>query len=200
MLREACRQLRAWQAEGLGLSSLAVKCLAGNSGRRASSDGSGRSSGRRHRADCLELEITESLLIDANSGVADMLDELRNMGITLSLDDFGTGYSSLAYLKRFQVESVKIDRSFVTELEGDEGSGAIAAAIVAMAHALRKRVVAEGVETERQAAHPRGLGCDDIQGYYVSRPMSARHFAQFMRMAGTRERRTALPPKRAAGA
>src|SRR5439155_14139461 len=124
-------------------------------------------------AHSLELEITESLLIDANSGVAGLFEELAGMGVTFSLDDFGTGYSSLAYLKRFPVETVKIDRSFVTDLGDDAGSHAIAAAIIAMAHALRKRVVAEGVETERQASILGRLGCDHYQGYYLSRPLTA---------------------------
>jgi len=201
VLREACRQFRAWEAEGIGLSCLAVNV----SPRQFRQKGFVKRVGAIMRgagigADCLELEITESLLIDANSGVASMLAELRAMGISISIDDFGTGYSSLAYLKRFPVGTVKIDRSFVTELDGDEDSGAIAAAIIAMAHALRKRVVAEGVETERQAAILDRLGCDEIQGYHVSRPLSAPHFAQFLRLAKAKRRKPASPAKRSARA
>ena len=109
-----------------------------------------------------------------------MLDELRAMGITLGLDDFGTGYSSLAYLKRFPVNTVKIDRSFVTDLTTSEDAAAIAAAVIAMAHALQKRVVAEGVETQNQAALRTRLGCDHIQGYYHSEPLPAAKFAAFV--------------------
>jgi len=200
VLREACRQFRAWQAEGIGLSCVAVNVSPRQFRQKGFVQRVGAiAKGAGIGAECLELEITEGLLIDANSGVASMLDELRAMGIALSLDDFGTGYSSLAYLKRFQVETVKIDRSFVTELGGDEGTGAIAAAIIAMAHALGKRVVAEGVETERQAAILDRLGCDDIQGYYVSRPLSAGHFAQFLRLTAARAKKPASPAKRAAG-
>ena len=144
VLREACGQYRAWQDEGIALPRLALNV----------SPRQFRQKGFVERVativrdagiapDRIELEITESLLIDSNSGVATMLDELRALGVTLSLDDFGTGYSSLAYLKRFKVDTVKIDRAFVTELAGDEGSGAIAAAIIAMSHALQKRVVPE---------------------------------------------------------
>jgi diguanylate cyclase (GGDEF)-like protein len=202
VLREACGQYRAWQDEGMVLPRLALNV----------SPRQFRQKGFVERVativrdagiapDRIELEITESLLIDSNSGVATMLDELRALGVTLSLDDFGTGYSSLAYLKRFKVETVKIDRAFVTELAGDEGSGAIAAAIIAMSHALQKRVVAEGVETEKQAAILARLGCDEIQGYYISRPLSARNFAQFVKLAAAKAgKKSALSAKVAARA
>src|SRR5437773_4807744 len=118
------------------------------------------------------------------------------MGVTFSLDDFGTGYSSLAYLKRCPVETVKIDRSFVTDLDDDAGSHAIAAAIIAMAHALRKRVVAEGVETERQASILGRLGCDHYQGYYLSRPLTAAMLAEFVNRTGSGATKRMLSPAR----
>jgi len=184
VLREACAQYRAWMSEGILLPRLAINV----SPRQFRQKGFVERlativRGAEIPPDRIELEITESLLIDSNSGLAAMLDELRGLGVTLSLDDFGTGYSSLAYLERFKVETVKIDRAFVTELAGDEGSGAIAVAIIAMAHALRKRVVAEGVETDRQAAILGRLGCDDIQGHYISRPLSPVGFARFFERA-----------------
>jgi len=108
---------------------------------------------------------------------------LRRMGITLALDDFGTGYSSLAYLKRFPVNTVKIDRSFITDLGVSEDAGAIAAAVIAMAHALQKRVVAEGVETQAQVTRLARLGCRHIQGYYYSAPLPAAMFAEFAKRA-----------------
>jgi len=184
VLREACRQYRTWQKEGIALPCLAVNVSARQFRQKdfvervaAIIRGAGIA------PHCLEIEITESLLIDASSSISNMLDDLRQLGVTLSLDDFGTGYSSLAYLRRFDVETVKIDRSFVADLTGDEGSDAIVTAIIAMSHALKKRVVAEGVETERQAAILGRLGCDCIQGHYVSHPLNARQFAQFFTKA-----------------
>ena len=200
VLQEACRQFVAWQAEGILLPHLAVNVSARQfrqKGFVAKVASIVRDTGIAPH--CLELEITESLLIDANNGVAAMLDELRALGITFGLDDFGTGYSSLAYLKRFPIKTVKIDRSFVTDLSTDDGAGAIAAAIVAMAHALQKRVVAEGVETERQAAMLTRLGCDHIQGYYYSRPLTATMLVEFIaQAAASATRRSATQAKIAA--
>ena len=183
-LREACRQYVAWQAGGIRLPHIAVN-VSVRQFRQKGFVEKVRSVVRDTGIPphCLELEITESLLIDASSGVGGMLEELRALGITVGLDDFGTGYSSLAYLKQFPINTVKIDRSFVTDLSGEDGAGAIASAIIAMAHALDKRVVAEGVETERQAAILTRLGCDHIQGYYYSRPLSAAMLAEFVAQA-----------------
>jgi diguanylate cyclase (GGDEF)-like protein len=184
VLREACRQYRAWQVEGITVPLVAVNVSVRQFRQKGFVETVRsiiRSAGIAPH--CLDLEITESLLIDVSGVVAGMLDELKEMGVTLSLDDFGTGYSSLAYLKRFPMTTVKIDRSFVTDLSADEDSSAIAAAIVAMAHALKKRVLAEGVETEKQAAILGRLGCDEIQGYYVSRPLDATMFAEFVRQS-----------------
>ena len=128
-----------------------------------------------------------------------MLHALHGLGITLALDDFGTGYSSLAYLKRFPMDIVKIDRSFVTDLGRDNDAGAVAAAIVAMSHALHKQVVAEGVETKTQAALLTRMGCDQIQGYYYSRPLTATMFANFVtQAAASATKRPAIPMMAAA--
>jgi EAL domain-containing protein (putative c-di-GMP-specific phosphodiesterase class I) len=129
----------------------------------------------------LELEITETLLVDAEHGVEETLARLQHHGIKIALDDFGTGYSSLAYLKRFSVGTVKIDRAFINDLPDDEGSAAIAHAIIAMAHALGKRVVAEGVETAEQRAFLASAQCDHFQGYFLSKPSVADDVAAFMR-------------------
>jgi len=122
------------------------------------------------RADQLWLEVTESILMEDGSEVADVLDSLREIGVHFAIDDFGTGYSSLAYLKRFPVEALKIDRSFVEGLGDDAESTAIVEAIVRLAQSLHLETVAEGVETEAQARHLRGMGCDRIQGYLLARP------------------------------
>jgi diguanylate cyclase (GGDEF)-like protein len=185
-LREACRQYVAWQDDGVLLPHLAVNVSARQFRQKefvAKVQSIVRETGIAPQ--CLELEITESLLLDANNGVAAMLDQIHTLGITLGLDDFGTGYSSLAYLKRFPMRTVKIDRTFVTDLSSAGGSGAIASAIIAMAHALQRRVVAEGVETERQAAILARLGCDHIQGYYYSHPLTVPMLAEFVNRAAS---------------
>ena len=134
--------------------------------------------------ECLELEITEGLLHETNRVGAALLEPLHELGVTFSLDGFGTGYSSLACIKRFPLATIKIDRTFVADLDADDESGSVAAAIIAGAHALRKRVVAEGVEKERQATILARLGCDHLQGHFCSRPLSAQNFAQFFVLAG----------------
>jgi EAL domain-containing protein (putative c-di-GMP-specific phosphodiesterase class I) len=114
----------------------------------------------------LRLEITESVLMDDAATTNEALVALRELGVRLSIDDFGTGYSSLTYLKRFPVDELKVDRSFVDGLGDDPEDSAIVAAVVNLAHTLDLRVVAEGVETEAQSLHLRKLGCDAAQGFY----------------------------------
>ena len=127
-------------------------------------------------ANCLELELTESMLMaDVNSTI-ETLHTLRDMGIQLSIDDFGTGYSSMAYLKRFPIDKLKIDRSFVCDLTTDSEDAAIVTATIALGHSLNLTMVAEGVETEQQLGFLRTQGCEQIQGYYFSRPLPAEEF------------------------
>ncbi|CEA04583.1 PAS/PAC sensor-containing diguanylate cyclase/phosphodiesterase [Pseudomonas saudimassiliensis] len=128
----------------------------------------------------LELELTESMLLEHSEGVADNLAALRQLGVELSVDDFGTGYSSLAYLKRFPIRCLKIDRAFICELHEQPGDIAIVRAIIAMAHSMNLRVVAEGVEHDSQLAFLRSLGCDEVQGFLISRPLPAADFARLM--------------------
>jgi EAL domain-containing protein (putative c-di-GMP-specific phosphodiesterase class I) len=119
----------------------------------------------------LELEITESaLMYDVESAIAKM-EQLIALGARISLDDFGTGYSSLSYLKRFPIHTLKIDKSFITQLTTDAGSEVIVNTVIAMAHGLGLNVIAEGVETEAQLAILRARGCDQAQGYLFARPM-----------------------------
>jgi EAL domain-containing protein (putative c-di-GMP-specific phosphodiesterase class I) len=121
----------------------------------------------------LELEITESIAMSGIDVVERVLAGIRALGVELSIDDFGTGYSSLAYLKRFPVQCLKVDRAFVHDLGPEAGSAAIVRAIVALGHGLKMRIVAEGVETEVQLAMLRELGCDEAQGYLFARPVDA---------------------------
>ncbi len=184
VLREACRQFRAWQDEGVVLPLVAVNISIRQFRQPAFVDrvrsillGTGMP------PSCLEFEITEGLLHETNRAAAALIEPLHAMGVGFSLDDFGSGYASLASLKRFPLATVKIDRTFIADLSADDESGSIAAAIIATAHALRKRVVAEGVETERQAAILARLGCDHLQGHFCGRPLNARNFAQYLMLA-----------------
>jgi len=132
-------------------------------------------------ADLLELEITESMLMHDPEQTVRMLNELTALGIHLAIDDFGTGYSSLAYLKRFPVETLKIDRSFIQDVPEDADDVAITLAILAMARNLRIKVTAEGVETKEQLAFLQEHGCDEIQGYLSGRPLPAEEFSRLLR-------------------
>jgi EAL domain-containing protein (putative c-di-GMP-specific phosphodiesterase class I) len=121
----------------------------------------------------LEIEITESLMMNDVDGAIATLKDLKALGVSLSIDDFGTGYSSLAYLKRFPIDNLKIDRSFVSDIITGDEEAAIVSSIIALAHNLRLRVTAEGVETGEQLSYLRKRGCDKMQGYVFSKPVPA---------------------------
>ncbi|MGB8339379.1 MAG: EAL domain-containing protein [Burkholderiales bacterium] len=171
VLRAACVQNRKWQQQGYGplrvsvnlsprqfqpnLVALVAKVL--------------EETGLP--AQLLELEITEGMVMQNADQAVRLLNELHDMGIALSIDDFGTGYSSLAYLKRFPIDSLKIDRSFITELPLDSDNAAIIRAIIQMAHGLEIHVVGEGVETAEQAGFLSTQSCDRVQGFHYSKPL-----------------------------
>ena len=135
--------------------------------------------------DALELEITETLLAkDADHAVA-TLTELKQLGVRLSIDDFGTGYSSLSYLKRFPIDRLKIDGSFVKDLVSDLNDAAIVSAVIGMAGSMQLKVTAEGVETNDQAMMLNDRGCDELQGYLVSPPVPAADLETMMRERGS---------------
>jgi diguanylate cyclase (GGDEF)-like protein len=129
----------------------------------------------------LELEITESVIMKNAKKTITMLKRLKRMGLTISMDDFGTGYSSFSYLKRFPLDIIKIDRSFIRDITNNPEDAAIVRAILAMAHNLKLKVVAEGVETEEQLEFLRDQGCDEIQGYLLSVPLSAEEVPEFFK-------------------
>jgi len=169
VLKTACVQNRAWQKQGLRRMRIAVNLsprqfvvasLPQDIGAALKDSGL--------EATDLELEITESMAMNNPEQTVGMLRQLKGMGAHVSIDDFGTGYSSLAYIKRLPVDSVKVDRSFVEDLPGDRDSVAITKAVINMAHSLRLRVVAEGVETEAQLRFLHGEGCDEMQGHFFS--------------------------------
>jgi len=129
----------------------------------------------------LELEITESVLMDDKKLAIETLKYLSELGITLAIDDFGTGYSSLSYLKQFPLNVLKIDRSFVRDITTDEDDAAIVDAILAMSRRLKLKVVAEGVEEAEQLAFLKSKGCETVQGYFFSKPLSFDEFARFIK-------------------
>jgi EAL domain-containing protein (putative c-di-GMP-specific phosphodiesterase class I) len=131
--------------------------------------------------DRLELEVTESLLIDNRDEALRILTELKTLGVRIAMDDFGTGYSSLSYLKSFPFDKIKIDRVFVADLQHDDDNACIVQAVASMGKSLRMRVVAEGVETAGQAAMLEHLQCDELQGFLIAKPMPAAAVARFLR-------------------
>ncbi|MCQ8104544.1 EAL domain-containing protein [Methylomonas sp. SURF-2] len=135
-------------------------------------------------ADCIELELTESLLMTNISETQALLKRLKDMGVQLSIDDFGTGYSSLSYLKQFSVDKLKIDKSFIDGVTSNPNDAVIVQATIAMAHSIGLKVIAEGVETEAQANYLRSLRCDQLQGYYFSHPLPAGGIRQLLQSAG----------------
>jgi EAL domain-containing protein (putative c-di-GMP-specific phosphodiesterase class I) len=172
VLREACRRAAAWHARGLAPGRVSVNLSAhqfqqaGLAQRvRTALEDSGL------QPSALELEITESTVMRDTEEAAGVLRSLKALGVALSIDDFGTGYSSLSYLKRFPIDVLKIDRSFVKDVAEDANGAAIARAIIALAHGLNLEAVAEGVETAAQLAFLQANGCDEIQGYYFSPPV-----------------------------
>jgi EAL domain-containing protein (putative c-di-GMP-specific phosphodiesterase class I) len=130
--------------------------------------------------DHLELELTEAVAMDDPQAAIAVMDQLFEKGIRMSIDDFGTGYSSLSYLKRFKVYKLKIDQSFVRDIGDDDEDKAIVSAIINMASSLGMQTIAEGVETASQLAFLRLHGCDEVQGYYFSKPLPAEEFEAFV--------------------
>ncbi len=182
VLKEACRQVRAWQAEGVPIANVAVN-LSARQFRTGDLPGLVREVLGETGLDphLLELEMTESMVMADHTQVVAVMEELTAIGVRLSLDDFGTGYSSFAHLSHFPINHLKIDRSFIRQIVTDPNSATIATSIIAMAHRMRLKAIAEGVETEAQLAYLRKQGCDEIQGYLLSRPLPASEYAALVR-------------------
>lgn len=182
MIRKVCQQIRAWQQSGAHLVPISVNL----SSRQFS-----QPELPQRIADILqesgvdpfflEIELTESTVMHDIEEAASMLRRIKELGIRIAVDDFGTGYSSLAYLKRFHIDKLKIDQSFIRELVDNPDDSAIVRAIISMAHSLRLEVVAEGVETQKQLDYLKAIHCDYIQGYFYSEALSAEAFADLLR-------------------
>ena len=182
VLGEACRQLKAWRGQGLtelrmGVNVSVLQLLRGNLAAYL----------KRLLlvtelpADRIELELTESMVMQNAEQTTAVLNEFRKLGVSLAIDDFGTGYSSLVYLKRLPIDTLKIDKEFIDDLTRDADDEAITSTIVSMGHSLGLTVIAEGVENEQQLEFLRALGCDEVQGHWLSRPIDAERCLAFVR-------------------
>lgn len=181
VMREACRQIRAWQEAGLRVVPVAVNISAVELWRPGFADSVARILGEAGvPPHLLELELTESRLMEDAESSMSVLKSLKCIGVQLVIDDFGTGYSSLSYLRRFPFDALKIDQSFVHDLDSDEGDDGIVGAIIGMATHLRQKVIAEGVETEQQLALLRIRQCESVQGHLLGRPVDADAFASLL--------------------
>jgi EAL domain-containing protein (putative c-di-GMP-specific phosphodiesterase class I) len=182
VLQEACRQARAWQTAGLPQIRVAVNLSATQfrsphllTAIRAALD-------ENHLpAKFLELELTESAVMTNAEWSVAILEQLSRMGVIVAIDDFGTGYSSMSYLKRFPIDRLKIDRSFIQDLDAGGDNASIVNAMISLAHSLRLKVVAEGVETPEQLMQLKSMGCDQYQGYYFSAPGTAASIETMLR-------------------
>jgi diguanylate cyclase (GGDEF)-like protein/PAS domain S-box-containing protein len=188
VMHTACAQNKTWQDAGLGRLRVAVNLSARQFGaadlleriEQALADSALDPA-------CLEIELTESLFMSDVTPAVELLHRMKALGVQLSIDDFGTGYSSLSYLSRFPIDTLKIDRSFVADITHDANDAAIVTSIITLAHNLKLAVIAEGVENGEQLDYLRRHGCDEIQGYFFSRPLAASDFEQLLRQ------RRALP-------
>jgi EAL domain-containing protein (putative c-di-GMP-specific phosphodiesterase class I) len=181
VIAQVCRQLNEWQQAGRRALPVAINLSARQlqqAGLAANVQRIVGGAGVDPRL--LEFELTESMLMTDPEAAVATLGGLKAQGMRLSVDDFGTGYSSLAYLKRFPLDALKIDRTFVRDLPGDTDDAAITRAVILLAHSLNLKVVAEGVETIEQLRLLEEYGCDEIQGYYIGRPQPAGHWAALL--------------------
>jgi diguanylate cyclase (GGDEF)-like protein len=181
VLREACRQMREWVDAGIGEISVSVNVSSRQVRRGNLVDtvaAALEDTGLEPRY--LEIELTEGTLVDDTELARRTLERLRDMGVRIAIDDFGTGYSSLSYLQRFSIDTLKIDRAFVSDIIGNEDATALSTAIIGLAKSLRLDVIAEGVETDEQLRILIELGCSKLQGYLVSRPLAPEAFRAFV--------------------
>jgi EAL domain-containing protein (putative c-di-GMP-specific phosphodiesterase class I) len=186
VIREVCRQNSAWQQQGLSPIRVAVNLsLEQLTQPHLPELIEGILIENQLEAKWLEIEITESMILKDIHATTNILKRLKKMGIHVSIDDFGTGYSSLSYLGKLPVDILKIDRSFIKDIESDNSSSLVTGAIVSLAHSLNLKVVAEGVETNGQLREVRKRNCDIIQGYLFSKPLISEDLTKYLFERGT---------------
>jgi diguanylate cyclase (GGDEF)-like protein len=186
VLREACKQARAWVNAGMPMLSMAVNISSMEFRDDNFLDGVFAildETGMDPRS--LELELTESVLMKRAESAASVLQTLRGRGVQVAVDDFGTGYSSLSYLRKFPIDALKIDQSFVRQITTSPNETTIVTAVISMGRSLKLRVIAEGVETQEELAFLQAHECDEAQGYYFSRPVPAQQFVKLLETAIT---------------
>ncbi|MCP4343204.1 MAG: EAL domain-containing protein [Desulfobulbaceae bacterium] len=189
VLRTACKQAKSWQDADTGLQRIAVNVSVRQFSQKDFPDTVSRILKETNLdPSALELEITESILMNNADSAVDILKRLKGIGVQLAIDDFGTGYSSLSYLKQFPIDRLKIDRSFIKAITSDSNDQAIASAVIAMAESMKLQVTAEGVETTGQMQFLQQEKCDEAQGYHISRPMTAEAAEQFLQKLKERSR------------
>ncbi len=182
VLHEACKQTQAWIEKGLPVTSIAVNVSAIEFRNENFLEGVfGALSEAKLDPKCLELELTESVLMKHTASTEFILQTLRAKGVRITVDDFGTGYSSLSYLKKFPIDALKIDQSFFRQTAATPVEMSIDTEVISMGRSLNLRVVAEGVETPEQVAFLRIHHCDEAQGHYFGRPMPAHQFAELLK-------------------
>jgi predicted signal transduction protein with EAL and GGDEF domain len=191
VLRTACRQVRDWMDAGLPPVKVSVNLSARQFGRGLVQTVESALASTGLEARYLELELTETILMQDAEMVIGTLRTLKSMGVGLSIDDFGTGYSSLSYLRRFPVDRLKIDKSFVHDIDGAGGDPLIVDAVTSLGRSLNLKVVAEGVETEAQMRFLRDRGCDEGQGFHFYRPLAADAVADLLGKQGEGQALTA---------
>jgi EAL domain-containing protein (putative c-di-GMP-specific phosphodiesterase class I) len=185
VLRQACRQAAHWHRAGVGKLVVAVNLSVIQFKRGGLVDSVGRALAESGlEPSCLELELTESILIRDTANVLATVRQLKGLGVKLSIDDFGTGYSSLAYLRLLDLDKLKIDRSFVHDVANSRDNDTIVKAIVQLAQGLSLRTIAEGVENPEDLDVIRRHGCDEVQGYHFAEPMPAAEFARYLSASG----------------
>jgi len=183
VLREACSRTKVWQSRGFAGLRIAVNISARHFQQKNFCERLVEILDQtRLDPTCLELELTETSIMENTDAAVKVLEQIRKLGVKVAIDDFGTGYSSLSYLKNLPIDTVKLDRSFVIGATTDPDDAALVMAIVTLAHNLRLRVIAEGVETEDQLAFLRLLRCDEAQGYLFGKPMPPEVFESSMTM------------------
>ncbi len=183
VFREVCKQAKYWENQGIENFTIAINISATQFTR---SDFVGQIvsmlNNTRVNPKLIEVEITENTMLHDIETVTSIISQLRTLGISSSLDDFGTGYSSLHYIKKFAIDSLKIDISFINNITTDSDDVAIVSAIIAMAHAMHVKVIAEGVENNEQLNLLKELGCDEVQGYIYSRAKPAEEATSLLKM------------------
>jgi EAL domain-containing protein (putative c-di-GMP-specific phosphodiesterase class I) len=190
VLEEACRDFVAWRGAGLDLDTVSVNVSLRELKDPGFEAGVARILAKtRMPRDCLKLEITESVLAEDVARASARFRSIQSLGVGIAIDDFGTGYSSLAYLRDFPVDTLKIDRTFIQDVPGDETAAILLRSIVSLARMIGKKTVAEGIETAEQASFLEQCGCDLLQGFLFAKPLPKDEFLAYAMASGRAARR-----------